>query len=69
MKVEYKRDEASETLTEGDLDVPVEITLTETDMISMLELPAISVMSSSAEGKRVAEGNLQYQEVQLCLKK
>ena len=63
MKVEYKREEVEETLNEEDLLHTVDLNLTETPTIWLLDMPSISVATGSDEASVVVESNLRYQEV------
>ena len=66
-KVQYKREEVKEQLTEEDLDKIHDINLSETETLWLLDMPGICVSLESEEAPSVREQNTRYQEVRLCV--
>lgn len=52
-----------ETLTEDDLDKVVNLTLTETETIWLLDMPGTSVSNEAEEAAKIKKRNEEYQEV------
>ena len=62
-EIRHRREEVKEVLTEADLDKVVDINLSETEMIWLLDMPGIRISSDSDEAAEVRERNQRYQEV------
>ena len=66
--MEYKRSELTpDQLTESDLVEVVDLVLSETETIWMLDLPAVAVASESDEAEIIAQKNIRYREVSTAL--
>ena len=63
VEIRHKREEVKETLTEDDLGKVVNLTLTETETIWLLDMPGTSVSNESEEAPKVKKRNEEYQEV------
>ena len=61
------REEPREQLSESDLEKIVDITLTETETIWMIEIPGIVVSSEDANAQEISEKNSRYKEVSFSL--
>ncbi len=64
-EIRHKREDVKEELTEEDLDNIIDIELSETETIWLLDLPSICVSHDSDEAPAVRDQNDRYQEV--CL--
>ena len=62
-KVQYKREEIVEDLTEEDLEKQISIDLSETDTIWLLDMPGVCVSLESEEAVSIREENARYTEV------
>lgn len=62
-RVQYKREEVVEDLTEEDLEKIVDIDLTETETIWLLDMPGVCVSLESEEAATVREQNARYSEL------
>jgi hypothetical protein len=63
MRVEFKHEEKPEVLNEEELSKVVEIRLSETATMWLLDMPSICAMSESEEAAAIVERNSRYQEV------
>lgn len=63
VEIRHKREEVKETLTEDDLDKVVNLTLTETETIWLLDMPGTSVSNEAEEAAKIKKRNEEYQEV------
>ncbi|XP_067677855.1 dynein axonemal intermediate chain 4-like isoform X2 [Haliotis asinina] len=61
--IRHRREEVKEILTEMDLEKMVDLTLTETETIWLLDMPAVCVSLESDEADHVKMRNEQYQEL------
>ncbi|XP_069127668.1 dynein axonemal intermediate chain 4-like isoform X3 [Argopecten irradians] len=61
--IRHKREEVKETLTDADLEKEVDLTLTETETIWLLDLPTICVSTESNEAADIKKRNETYQEL------
>ncbi|XP_060071866.1 dynein axonemal intermediate chain 4-like [Ylistrum balloti] len=61
--IRHKREEVKETLTEADLEKEVDLTLTETETIWLLDLPTICVSTESDEAAGIKKRIETYQEL------
>ncbi|XP_033737005.1 WD repeat-containing protein 78-like isoform X1 [Pecten maximus] len=61
--IRHKREEVKETLTDADLEKEVDLTLTETETIWLLDLPTICVSTESDEAASIKKRNETYQEL------
>lgn len=62
-EIRHKREEVKETLTEDDLDKVVNLTLTETETIWLLDMPGTSVSNEAEEAAKIKKRNEEYQEL------
>ena len=62
-KVQYKREEVKEILTEDDLEKTIHINLTETPTIWLLDMCGVCVSLETEEAAEVQKQNSRYQEV------
>ena len=58
-----KRPEVTEVLGEDDLEKTVDLTLTETETIWLLDMPTILLSNETEEAKIVKDKNEKYQQV------
>jgi hypothetical protein len=63
--VEFKHEEKPEVLNEEELSKVVEIRLSETATMWLLDMPSICAMSESEEAPVIIERNSRYQEVRM----
>ncbi|XP_062586198.1 dynein axonemal intermediate chain 4-like isoform X3 [Saccostrea cucullata] len=61
--IRHKREEVKETLTDADLEKIVDLTLTETETIWLLDMPGTSVSTESEEAAGVKKRNEEYLEL------
>ena len=64
-EIKHKREDIKEDLNESDLEKIVDLTLTETETIWLLDMPAICVSMESDEAAIVTKKNDAYSEVSL----
>ena len=64
-EIRHKREEVKEDLTEEDLDNIIDIELSETETMWLLDLPSICVSHDSDEAPAVRDQNDRYQQVGL----
>lgn len=62
-EIRHKREDIKEDLKEEDLDKIVDLTLTETETIWLLDMPGVCVSTESDEAAIVTKKNTAYQEV------
>ncbi len=62
-KIQYKREDMKEDLTEEDLEKIIDINLVETDTIWLLDMPGVCVSSESEEAPAIRQQNDRYNEV------
>lgn len=62
-EIKHKREEVAEDLTESDLNKIVDIDLTETETIWLLDMPGVCVGADSDEAPLITEQNERYNEV------
>ncbi|KAK2155931.1 hypothetical protein LSH36_226g00003 [Paralvinella palmiformis] len=62
-RVQYKREEVIEDLMEEDLEKTVDIDLTETETIWLLDMPGVCVSLESEEAAAIREQNARYSEL------
>ncbi|KAK3090322.1 hypothetical protein FSP39_010938 [Pinctada imbricata] len=62
-EIRHKREEVKETLTEGDLEKIVDLTLTETETIWLLDMPGVCVSTESEEAAAVKKRSETYKEL------
>ncbi|XP_048760663.1 dynein axonemal intermediate chain 4-like isoform X4 [Ostrea edulis] len=63
-EIRHKREEVKETLTDADLEKVVNLTLTETETIWLLDMPGTSVSNEAEEAASIKKRNEEYQELQ-----
>ncbi|XP_071117198.1 dynein axonemal intermediate chain 4-like [Haliotis cracherodii] len=61
--IRHRREEVKEILTEMDLEKMVDLTLTETETIWLLDMPAVCISLESDEADQVKMRNEKYQEL------
>ena len=62
-EIKHKREEVTEELTDRDLSKVIEIDLSETDTIWLLDMSGVCVAADSDEAPMVREQNDRYNEV------
>ena len=62
-EIKHKRVDVEEDLKEDDLDKIVDLTLTETETIWLLDMPGVCVSTESEEAESVRKKNEAYQDV------
>ena len=62
-EIRHKREDVKEELTESDLDKVIDISLSETETIWLLDIPSICVSTESDEAQEVTDQNTRYEEV------
>ena len=65
-EIKHKREEVTEELSSSDLAKVIEINLTETDTIWLLDMSGVCVSAESDEATLVKEQNDRYTEVGLA---
>ena len=62
-EIRHRREDKPEDLSEAELEKEIDICLTETDTIWLLDLPSVCVSNENEDAPRIIESNARYQEV------
>ena len=63
VEIRHKREDVKEDLKDEDLEKIIDLTLTETETIWLLDMPGVCVSTESDEAPKVSKRNEQYKDV------
>lgn len=67
LDIRHKREEVKEVLADDDLEKIVDLTLTETETIWLLDMPTVCVSNEAEDASAIKEKNEKYEQVKLAL--
>lgn len=65
LDIRHKREEVKEVLADDDLEKIVDLTLTETETIWLLDMPTVCVSNEADDASAIKEKNEKYEQVKL----